>query len=59
MAEQGVSGTFAFAAGQSICANTEWVIPVRAADPVTNTSVDVFQGVGVRTFVSDAENACK
>jgi len=32
----------------SLCSNTEWSITVRATDPVTNTSVDVVQGVGVR-----------
>jgi Tfp pilus assembly protein PilV len=32
----------------SLCANTEWSITVRAVDGVTNTSVDVVQGVGVR-----------
>ncbi|WP_119157205.1 hypothetical protein [Caldimonas tepidiphila] len=32
----------------SLCANTEWSITVRAVDAVTNTSVDVVQGVGVR-----------
>lgn len=32
----------------SLCSNTEWTITVRATDAVTNTSVDVVQGVGVR-----------
>ncbi|MFP5398254.1 MAG: hypothetical protein ACLGIT_07980 [Gammaproteobacteria bacterium] len=32
----------------SLCANTEWTMTVRAVDVVTNTSVDVVQGVGVR-----------
>ncbi len=32
----------------SLCSNTEWTITVRAVDAVTNTSVDVVQGVGVR-----------
>jgi hypothetical protein len=32
----------------SLCSNTEWSITVRAVDVVTNTSVDVVQGVGVR-----------
>jgi hypothetical protein len=32
----------------SLCSNTEWSITVRAVDAVTNTSVDVVQGVGVR-----------
>jgi hypothetical protein len=58
MADTGGTGTVAFAAGQSICANSEWVVPVRASDPVTNTTVDVTQGVGVRVFVSDAMASC-
>jgi hypothetical protein len=32
----------------SLCSNTEWSITVRAVDAVTNTSVNVVQGVGVR-----------
>jgi type II secretory pathway pseudopilin PulG len=32
----------------SLCSNTEWTITVRAVDGVTNTSVDLVQGVGVR-----------
>jgi type II secretory pathway pseudopilin PulG len=32
----------------SLCSNTEWSITVRAVDAVTNTTVDVVQGVGVR-----------
>jgi Tfp pilus assembly protein PilV len=59
MAAQTGTGTLAFAAGQSICANSEWAVPVRATDPATSTSVDVVQGVGVRVFVSDAMTACK
>ena len=54
----GGTGTTPFAAGQSICANTEWAVPVRAADAVTRTSVTVVQGVGVRVFISDALNFC-
>lgn len=43
---------------QSICANTEWMIPVHAQDDVTTTSVDVMTGVSVRVLRTDAENAC-
>lgn len=32
----------------SLCSNTEWSITVQATDVVTNTSVTVVQGVGVR-----------
>jgi hypothetical protein len=31
-----------------LCANSEWSLTVRATDAVTNTVVDVVQGVGVR-----------
>jgi len=58
-AEPGATGTVTFNAGDSICATTEWGIPVRARDAVTGTSVDVVQGVGVRVFVSDAWNFCE
>jgi type II secretory pathway pseudopilin PulG len=43
---------------QSMCADTQWAIPVRATDEVTNTSVDVTQGASVRVFRSDAMNYC-
>lgn len=46
-------------AAQSMCSDTQWVIPVRAIDQVTNTSVDVSQGTSVRVFRSDAMNYCK
>jgi hypothetical protein len=32
----------------NLCSETEWSITVRAVDAVTNTRVDVVQGVGVR-----------
>jgi hypothetical protein len=41
-------GTGTVAGTPSLCSNTEWSITVRAVDTVTNTSVDVVQGVGVR-----------
>jgi type II secretory pathway pseudopilin PulG len=37
---------------QQLCANTEWSLTVRATDAVTNTSVDVVQGVAVRVHTS-------
>lgn len=58
-AEPGATGTVAFNSGDSICANTEWAIPVRARDAMTGTSVDVVQGVGVQVFISDAWNFCE
>ncbi|MEO7853784.1 MAG: type II secretion system protein [Rubrivivax sp.] len=41
-------GTSTVAQTPSLCSNTEWTITVRAVDAVTNTRVDVVQGVGVR-----------
>jgi hypothetical protein len=41
-------GTSTVTSSPSLCSNTEWSITVRAVDGVTNTSVDVVQGVGVR-----------
>lgn len=40
------------------CSNTEWTITVRAEDEVTNTRVDVTQGVGVRVMRPTAESYC-
>jgi type II secretory pathway pseudopilin PulG len=44
----GASGVGTVVQSPSLCSNTEWSITVRAVDTVTNTSVDVVQGVGVR-----------
>ena len=44
----GTGGTATVTQSPSLCSNTEWSITVRATDPVTNTQVDVVQGVGVR-----------
>jgi Tfp pilus assembly protein PilV len=41
-------GTSTVLQSPSLCSNTEWTIRVRAVDAVTNTRVDVVQGVGVR-----------
>jgi Tfp pilus assembly protein PilV len=46
--ETAVGGEKKFTQSPSLCSNTEWTIQVRAVDAVTNTSVDVVQGVGVR-----------
>lgn len=57
----GVSGgaVTGLAAPPSLCSNTEWNIRVRATDAVTNTSVDVVQGVAVRLSTDVAANFCK
>jgi len=44
----GTGGTATVTQSPSLCSNTEWSITVRAVDAVTNTQVDVVQGVGVR-----------
>jgi type II secretory pathway pseudopilin PulG len=46
--EKEAGGTSTVVQSPSLCANTEWSITVRATDAVTNTQVDVVQGVGVR-----------
>jgi hypothetical protein len=46
--ETGGGGSGTVVQSPSLCSNTEWTIRVRAVDAVTNTSVDVVQGVGVR-----------
>ena len=48
----------ALASSPSLCSNTEWTLRVRATDAVTNTSVDVVQGVGVRVNTDVAANYC-
>lgn len=42
------SGVATVVQAPSLCSNTEWSIRVRATDAVTNTNVDVVQGVAVR-----------
>lgn len=38
------------------CSNTEWTLSMRAQDKITNTSVDVVQGVGVRVLTTTVVN---
>jgi hypothetical protein len=47
------------AAGDSMCANSEWNIAAAVSDSTTNTSVTVQQGVAIRVVASDAKNYCK
>jgi hypothetical protein len=49
----------AVAAGDSMCANSEWNIAAAVADAPTNTAVTVQQGVTVRIVATDAKNFCK
>jgi hypothetical protein len=41
-------GTAGIASVGSLCSNVEWSLTVQAVDQVTNTTVNVVQGVGVR-----------
>jgi len=45
------------APSMSLCANSEWSVAVRATDRVTNTTVDVVQGVGLRVLTTTV-NSC-
>lgn len=47
------------AAGDSMCANSEWNVAASVSDPTTNTAVTVQQGVAIRVVASDAKNYCK
>lgn len=47
------------AAGDSLCANSEWNVAASVSDPTTNTLVTVQQGVAIRVVASDAKNYCK
>jgi hypothetical protein len=47
------TGTGTVQQSPSLCSDTEWSIRVRAIDAVTNTTVDVVQGVGVRVPTTD------
>ena len=47
------------AAGDSMCANSEWDVAAGMADPNPGESVVVHQGVAVRVVASDAKNYCK
>jgi hypothetical protein len=49
----------AVAAGDSLCAASEWDVAAAASDPKSNMSVTVHQGVTVRLVASDAKNYCK
>ena len=47
------------AAGDSLCANSEWNVAAAVDDPVSGSTVTVNQGVAVRIVASDAKNYCK
>lgn len=47
------------AAGDSLCASSEWDIAARADDPRSGTSAWVQQGIGIRVSKFDAANYCK
>ena len=47
------------AAGDSLCAASEWNVAAAVSDRITNTALTVHQGVAVRVVASDAKNYCK
>ena len=47
------------AAGNSLCANTEWNVRAEVADARTGAKVAVNQGVAIRVLETDAANSCK
>jgi hypothetical protein len=47
------------AAGDSLCAYSEWNIGARVDDAATRTTVALNQGVGIRVEKANANNFCK
>ena len=47
------------AAGDSMCANSEWNIRASVVDPASQVEVAVNQGVSLRVLSTDADTACK
>lgn len=47
------------AAGDSMCANSEWNIRASVVDPASQAEVAINQGVSLRVLVTDADSACK
>jgi Tfp pilus assembly protein PilX len=46
------------AASDSLCANTTWHVTAKAAAPVSDATVTVSQGVGIRIGTADMGGAC-
>ena len=44
--------------GDSLCADSEWNLRAVVADPRTNASTAINQGIAVRSLSTDAANAC-
>jgi len=55
LVQETASGVEFVAPSISLCANTEWSVTVHAEDKVTNTNVDVVQGVGVRVLTTSVD----
>lgn len=51
-------GTAGSTSGNSLCANSTWEIDAQAVDSVTNTTVEVDQGVGVRIATTAMTQFC-
>jgi hypothetical protein len=47
------------AAGDSMCAASEWNIAARVNDPRSGASASLDQGIAIRVVKTDAENFCK
>ena len=52
------SSTVNAAAGDSLCANTEWNIRATSTDARTGASAVIDQGIGVRALSTDAATLC-
>jgi len=54
IAVDSAGGTSVVSGPQSLCANSDWSMTVRATDAATSTSVDVVQGYSVRILTTSA-----
>lgn len=56
--QQGQFGVAGAATGATLCATSVWDVSAVANDAVTNTSVSVAEGVGVRILTAEMNNFC-
>lgn len=57
-AQQGQFAVAGSAAGDTLCATSVWEVGAKAVDDVTNTTVLVTEGVGLRILTAEMSNFC-
>lgn len=56
--QQGQFAVAGSATGETLCANSVWEVGAQAVDSVTNTTVSVTEGVGLRILTAEMSNFC-